>query len=140
MVRTGVQAKGVAEFCVIVQMWLRHLVAVVLTALLYGPTTVYAQPPTSSQFYAYCGKPAGYYPYVKTCEVPWRQVPIEASKGPTELSPNEQPPNTDAPSTGEAAAPTIVIPHKNSAPSMEPPQGDKVTHETPVKPGTNRPT
>jgi hypothetical protein len=24
----------------------------------------------------YCGKPAGYYPYVQSCGVPWRKVPI----------------------------------------------------------------
>lgn len=140
MLRTGMREKSPAEFCFIVQIWLRHLVVLVLAALLYGPTTVYAQPPTSSQFYAYCGKPAGYYPYVKTCEVPWRQVPVDASKGPIELSPNEQPPRADAPAMGEAAAPTTIIPHENSAPSMEPPQGGGVTRETPVKPGTNRPT
>ncbi|WP_296000747.1 hypothetical protein [Rugamonas sp.] len=51
----------------------------------YAPTVVVpADPPvyversapaaTSAPTWSYCSRPAGYYPYVKQCDVPWRAV------------------------------------------------------------------
>ena len=46
------------------------------------PVTVVQQPmpaqaplQAAPQSYYYCDNPGGYYPYVQSCSVPWRQVP-----------------------------------------------------------------
>jgi hypothetical protein len=36
------------------------------------------QPQQNSQTWYYCDKPAGYYPYVQTCTVPFRAVPAQS--------------------------------------------------------------
>jgi hypothetical protein len=43
----------------------------------YVPPVVVAPtaPPPPPANYYYCDNPAGYYPYVPTCRVPWRLVP-----------------------------------------------------------------
>ena len=46
----------------------------------YVPPAVIVQSPVPgglppAQFWYYCASPPGYYPYVPTCSVPWRQVP-----------------------------------------------------------------
>jgi hypothetical protein len=54
----------------------------------YDPApTVYVEPaqPAPQNFWYYCTNPAGYYPYVKNCTVPWMQVvptppPAESGK------------------------------------------------------------
>ena len=40
------------------------------------PLQTTAPPPTSQSWY-YCDSPAGYYPYVQTCTVPFRAVPAQ---------------------------------------------------------------
>jgi len=43
----------------------------------YLPPIVAAPPPgPPGQFYYYCPRPRGYYPYVQACTVPWRAVPV----------------------------------------------------------------
>jgi hypothetical protein len=45
------------------------------------PAIVVQQPPPSpsglppAQYWYYCDNPSGYYPYVASCNVPWRPVP-----------------------------------------------------------------
>ena len=38
--------------------------------------------PAPTQFWYYCEKPAGYYPYVPTCPTPWREVAPQAAGQP----------------------------------------------------------
>jgi hypothetical protein len=40
----------------------------------YQPPS-FAPPPAPPANYYYCNNPAGYYPYVQACNVPWRMVP-----------------------------------------------------------------
>jgi hypothetical protein len=35
----------------------------------------YGQQPYAGQYWYYCSDPAGYYPYVQQCNVPWQPVP-----------------------------------------------------------------
>jgi hypothetical protein len=50
------------------------------------PAIVVQQPPPTptglppAQFWYYCDNPQGYYPYVATCNVPWRQVPTAPAR------------------------------------------------------------
>jgi hypothetical protein len=41
--------------------------------------TMPATPPASQSYY-YCGNPAGYYPYVATCQTPWQSVPVAPTR------------------------------------------------------------
>jgi hypothetical protein len=41
----------------------------------YLPPVVAVPAPPPVQYYYYCPRPAGYYPYVAVCSVPWRAVP-----------------------------------------------------------------
>lgn len=44
-----------------------------------SPPVVTGLPP--AQFWYFCDNPRGYYPYVATCSVPWRAVPVTSSQG-----------------------------------------------------------
>jgi hypothetical protein len=50
------------------------------------PAIVVQQPPQvpaglpPAQFWYFCDNPQGYYPYVASCSVPWRQVPATPPK------------------------------------------------------------
>ena len=50
------------------------------------PAVVVQQPPPvptglpPAQFWYFCDNPQGYYPYVASCSVPWRQVPATTPK------------------------------------------------------------
>jgi hypothetical protein len=44
-----------------------------VTVIEQPPVVIQAAPPQASWYY--CDNPAGYYPYVPSCGVPWRQVP-----------------------------------------------------------------
>jgi hypothetical protein len=66
-----------------------------------APETVYvgpAAPVPAAQYYYWCGRPAGYYPYVSGCHVPWQPVPVVAA-------PVAAPPAVYAPPPGAAATP-----------------------------------
>jgi hypothetical protein len=45
-----------------------------------APPAITGPPPT--QFWYYCDRPAGYYPYVPTCPTPWREVAPQAAGQP----------------------------------------------------------
>ncbi len=47
-----------------------------------GPPQPSIQGPAPTQFWYYCDKPAGYYPYVPTCPTPWREVAPQAPQAP----------------------------------------------------------
>ena len=132
MLRTNVEAGNATSFHFIIRIRRRSPAALVLVALLYGPLLTRAQPPASPQVYAYCDKPAGYYPAVQRCQVPWRQIPIDASKAPTQPSPYELPPGVLAPSAGQAAT-TTTPPHESHSSQVSQPQNNQVTHETQSK-------
>jgi len=38
-----------------------------------------ANPPAPNQFWYYCAKPDGYYPYIPQCQVQWQKVPASLS-------------------------------------------------------------
>ena len=44
------------------------------------PQVVVAVPP--SQYWYWCDQPAGYYPYITQCTVPWRAVPVTPDPAP----------------------------------------------------------
>ena len=47
-----------------------------------APPTASAPPPVAPQYWYYCENPAGYYPSIPQCSVPWRRVPaIESQPG-----------------------------------------------------------
>jgi len=53
------------------------------------PVTVIQQAPTvqaAPQSYYYCDNPAGYYPYVQQCSIPWRQVPVTPARAVCDLT------------------------------------------------------
>jgi hypothetical protein len=72
-----------------------------------APETVYVgpvAPAPAAQYYYWCGRPAGYYPYVSGCHVPWQPVPVAAP--PVVVAPvAAPPPAVYAPPPGAAATP-----------------------------------
>ena len=50
------------------------------------PVVVAPEPAAPPHYYYYCGNPAGYYPYVPRCVVPWQRV---ASPPPAVAAPPE---------------------------------------------------
>lgn len=50
------------------------------------PAIIVQQPPPvpsglpPAQYWYYCDNPQGYYPYVASCNTPWRQVPVTPPK------------------------------------------------------------
>jgi hypothetical protein len=72
------------------------------------PATVYVGPVApvpAAQYYYWCGRPAGYYPYVQGCHVPWQPVPVAVAPAPAPVP--VAPPATPyyAPPPGAAATP-----------------------------------
>lgn len=45
----------------------------------YQPPVVVSQPAPATPVWYYCGNPAGYYPYVPRCAIPWQTVPAAPS-------------------------------------------------------------
>ena len=41
-----------------------------------APAAISSAPAAQASYY-YCAKPKGYYPYVKTCQIPWQEVPVQ---------------------------------------------------------------
>lgn len=57
--------------------------------VVYAPPPVYVAPPPQPTYLSqptpnwyYCDNPKGYYPYVATCNGPWRQVPAQPPSAP----------------------------------------------------------
>lgn len=58
----------------------------------YYPAPIYPYPPVMAvvppgQLLYYCGSPAGYYPYVQQCQMPWQQVMAPAQVAPPPMAP-----------------------------------------------------
>ena len=57
-----------------------------------APPEVSGPPPAQSQTWYYCDNPRGYYPYVQSCPIPWREVPAAPS---ADSAPQGVPPDYD---------------------------------------------
>jgi hypothetical protein len=51
--------------------------------IVQNPSAPPAAGPAPTQFWYYCEKPSGYYPYVPTCPTAWREVPAAPTAAPT---------------------------------------------------------
>jgi hypothetical protein len=56
------------------------------------PPAPVVQGPPPTQFWYYCDRPAGYYPYVPTCPTAWHEVPAQASGSTSAPSAAQAPP------------------------------------------------
>ena len=59
----------------------------------------------AAQYYYWCGRPAGYYPYVQGCRVPWQAVPAATAPAPVPAPAAPPPSPYYAPPPGAAATP-----------------------------------
>ena len=59
----------------------------------------------AAQYYYWCGRPAGYYPYVQGCRVPWQAVPVATVPAPAPAPAAPPPSPYYAPPPGAAATP-----------------------------------
>ena len=87
----------------------------------------------------YCANPPGYYPYVRTCSIPWRPVPAAAAPGygpPPGASgapaPNDQPPP-------DYQGPPDNAPQNGPPPDNQGPPADMGPQDAPPPPGSMPP-